>query len=80
MQSKSQNKTIKSKNQHTGSTLSQLLYFGMKSVLITWPQTEVILNLTFWELNIPSYSNTLHAELRPLRCFICPFDKICAND
>ena len=52
--------------QLTGSTTSQLLYFPGKSVDMTWPQTEVILNLVCWFLKVPIHSCTEHAPLRPV--------------
>jgi len=44
---------LKNKNDMylTGSTLSQLLYFPIKSNVITCPQTEVILKFTVSDLN-----------------------------
>ena len=36
---------------HTGSTLSQLLNFPIKSTDMTWPQTEVILKFTVSDIS-----------------------------
>lgn len=49
----------------TGSTLSQLLYFPIKSNVITCPQTEVILKFTVSDLNWPTHSWTEQEPFSP---------------
>lgn len=49
----------------TGSTLSQLLYFPMKSNVMTCPHTEVILKFTVSDLNCPTHSWTEQDPFNP---------------
>lgn len=67
---------------HTGSTLSQLLYFPVKSKPKTCPQTDVILYETDSPVggNFPLYSWMEQAPLEPFLEFICPPDNIFAID
>ena len=66
----------------TGSTLSQLLYFPMKSKLMTWPQTDVNLNRTVSPVggNLDVNSWMEQALLTPFLCELWPFDRIFANE
>ena len=67
--------------------MSQLLYLPIKSKLMTWPQTEVNLNLIVSPVggNRVTNSCTEHAPLKPFLDVICPplaniFDSDCARD
>ena len=64
----------------TGSTLSQLLYFGGKSQLITCPHTDVILNRTFSPWSLPFHSCMEHAPFDPFLLDTFPFERIFANE
>lgn len=68
--------------EHTGSTLSQLLYFPVKSSPKTCPHTDVILYDTVSPVggNLPLYSWTEQAPLNPFLELNCPPDKIFAID
>ena len=64
----------------TGSTLSQLLYFPVKSSVMTWPQTDVNLKKAGSPWNLPRYSWTEHAPFEPFRVVMLPLERILAKE